>query len=105
MRVTLSSIIERLGRPGPAAALLVGAGMSVEAGIPMAKKDVPQIKSVATQIAEHLFFRARKRLPADKAELEGWLAEQGLLQNDATRYSDSLQLIARDPEGRQRYLE
>ncbi|MFZ5817076.1 MAG: macro domain-containing protein [Bacillota bacterium] len=105
MRVTLSTIIERLGRPGPAAALLVGAGMSVEAGIPMAKKDVPTIKSVATQIAEHVYFRANKRLPQSKKELEAWLAEQGLLQNEATRYSDSLQLIARDPEGRQRYLE
>ncbi|MFZ5825963.1 MAG: macro domain-containing protein [Bacillota bacterium] len=105
MRVTLSTIIERLGRPGPAAALLVGAGMSVEAGIPMAKKDVPQIKSVATQIAEHIFFRNKKRLPNDQIELEAWLAECGLLQNDATRYSDSLQLIAKDPAGRQRYLE
>jgi len=105
MHVTLSTIIERLGRPGPKAALLVGAGMSVEAGIPMAKKDVPQIKSVATQIAEHLFFRAMKRLPDSPAEREAWLAANGLLQSDATRYSDALQLIARDPEGRQRYLE
>lgn len=105
MRVTLSTIIERLGRPGPAAALLVGAGMSVEAGIPMAKKDVPQIKSVATQIAEHIFFRAKKRLPHDRPELEAWLREHGFLQNEATRYSDALHLIARDPEGRQRYLE
>lgn len=105
MRVTLSTIIERLGRPGPAAALLVGAGMSVEAGIPMAKKDVPQIKSVVTQIAEHLFFRAHKRLPDGREELEVWLAQHGLLQNDATRYSDALQLIAREAGGRQRYLE
>lgn len=105
MRVTLSTIIERLGRPGPAAALLVGAGMSVEAGIPMAKKDVPQIKSVATQIAEHLFFRVHKRLPDSDREREAWLAQTNQLQNDATRYSDALQLIAREPEGRQRYLE
>ncbi len=105
MHVTQSTIIERLGRPGPKVALLVGAGMSVEAGIPMAKKDVPQIKSVATQVAEHLFFRAHKRLPASPEEREAWLAANGLLQNDSTRYSDALQMIARDPEGRQRYLE
>lgn len=105
MRVTLNTIVERLSRPGPAPALLVGAGMSVEAGIPMARKDLPQIKSVVTQIAEHLFFRAQRRLPHSQAELDAWLRAKGKLQNEATRYSDALQLIAPDPEGRQRYLE
>lgn len=105
MRVTVSTILERLGRPGLAAALLVGAGMSVEAGIPMAKKDLPQIKSVVTQIAEHLFFRENKRLPVSPEELELWLRGKGILQHEETRYSDALQLIAKDNEGRQRYLE
>lgn len=105
MRVTLSTIIEHLGRPGPAAALLVGAGMSVEAGIPMAKKDLPGINSVVTQIAEHLFFRANQRMPNGPEERERWLRQEGKLQNEATRYSDALQLIADDNAGRQRYLE
>lgn len=105
MRVTVSTIIERLGRPGQRAALLVGAGMSAEAGIPMATKDLPALSSVVTQVAEHLFFRAHHRLPQHRAELDGWLHQQGLLQDLAMRYSDALVLIAPDNEGRQRYLE
>jgi len=105
MRVSVSTIIEHLGRPGLTAALLVGAGMSVDAGIPMAKKDLPGINSVVTQIADHLFFRANKRLPVGTDERERWLQQEAKLQNEATRYSDALQLIADDNAGRQRYLE
>lgn len=105
MRVTLNAMIERLGRPGHRAALLVGAGMSVEAGIPMATKDLPAMSSVVTQVAEHLFFRANRRLPLTRIELDQWLAQEGLLQRPETRYSDSIQAIAPDNEGRQRYLE
>ncbi len=105
MRVTFHTVIEHLGRPGHRAALLVGAGMSAEAGIPMATKDLPTLNSVVTQIAEHLFFRAHRRLPFNRQELHNWLKREGLLQHPATQYSDALQLIAADNEGRQRYLE
>lgn len=105
MRVSLHTMIEHLGRPGHRAALLVGAGMSVEAGIPMATKDLRTMNSVVTQIAEHLYFRANRRLCSSRVELDAWLVDQGLLQGPATRYSDALQAIAPDNEGRQRYLE
>lgn len=105
MRVSLSSIVEHLGRPGHRAALLVGAGMSVEAGIPMATKDLTHIKSVVTQIAEHLFFLEKRRLPIGPHEREEWLKERGYLQRKETRYSDALQLVAPHNEGRQRFLE
>lgn len=105
MRVTMSTVIEHLGLPGHRPALLVGAGMSVEAGIPMATKDLPQMNSVVTHIAEHLYFRANKRLPESRQRLDEWLRQENLLQKTATRYSDALSAIARDNEGRQRFLE
>jgi len=79
--------------------------MSVEAGIPMATKDLKHIKSVVTQIAEHLFFLDKKRLPVGPLEREEWLRERGYLQRHETRYSDALQLVAPQNEGRQRFLE
>lgn len=105
MQVSMNAVIERLGRPGPAAALLVGAGMSADAGVPMATRDHPEIKSVVTLVAEHLFLRRNLRLPVNREELDRWLAEVRLLQDPSTLYSDALQLIAPDNEGRQRYLE
>lgn len=101
----MNAVIERLGRPGPAAAILVGAGMSADAGVPMATRDHEGIKSVVTLVAEHLFLRRNRRAPKDRAELDGWLAQEGLLQDPTSRYSDALQLVAPDNEGRQRYLE
>lgn len=105
MRVTMSTVIEHLGLPGHRPTLLVGAGMSVEAGIPMATKDLPEMNSVVTHIAEHLYFRANKRLAGSRKVLDDWLRQESLLQNANTRYSDALSAIAPDNEGRQRFLE
>jgi O-acetyl-ADP-ribose deacetylase (regulator of RNase III) len=79
--------------------------MSADAGVPMATRDHPEIKSVVTLVAEHLFLRRNRRSPGDRTELEAWLDEEGLLQDPTCRYSDALQLVAPDNEGRQRYLE
>lgn len=93
-------LIDLLAAPENAGqfSLLLGAGCSFAAGIPLAA-DI-------TLDAEYRLFQAREqRQPESKAELDGWLEREQLLQNPDTAYSDALELIRPTPRLRRTYLE
>jgi len=83
--------------------ILVGAGISVCAGIPLATKDLPGLPSIVTHVRRD-FYNSLGNSPISNEKLLSWYDDQKLLQRPETIYSDALNLIGDTPRSRQHYL-
>lgn len=83
--------------------LLVGAGISVCAGIPLATRDLHRLPSIVSCIRRD-FYSSLGKPPLSDSKLLSWYEDQKLLQRPETLYSDALNLIGDTPRSRQHYL-
>lgn len=90
---TLIPLINSVATSPKNFSILLGAGVSVSAGIPLAQTDLPGLPSIVTRIKELTFLRMNPSKPPIPEQIEAWLAEQHLLQNPATLYSDAFDLV------------
>ncbi|NIP67003.1 hypothetical protein GWN63_02970, partial [Candidatus Bathyarchaeota archaeon] len=91
-------------------ALFIGAGVSVDAGIPLAVTDIPAqedrtgIPSIVKRIKRDYYRSMNPRGSLHPDDIEIWYQQNGLLQAPETIYGDALQLIGDTPEDRRNYL-
>jgi len=90
---TLIPLINSIATSPKNFSLLLGAGVSTSAGVPLAETDLPGLPSIVTRIKEMSFLRTNPSKPPIPEQIEKWLAEQNLLQNALTRYSDAFDLV------------
>jgi len=83
--------------------LFAGSGISVCAGVPLATIDLLDLPSIVTHIQKD-FHASLGHPPVKEEDLLAWYADQKLLQEPETLYSDALNLIGDTPRSRQHYL-
>lgn len=82
---------------------MVGAGISVCSGVPLATTDLPGLPSIVSCVRREYYKSLGHKLVPD-AELLSWYRDQKLLQNAESLYSDALNLVGDNPRQRRDFL-
>lgn len=86
-------------------ALLLGAGVSVSARVPLAVEDVEGIPSIVSHIKFDTYCECNPGKPVSQKNIEEWLRDKGLLQRQESLYPDAVDLRGFGPAAHRSYLE
>jgi len=102
---TLIRLINSIATSPKNSSVLLGAGVSVSAGIPLAETDLPGLPSIVTRIKEVIYQRINPLRPPIPEEIEACLATLGYLQNATTRYSEAFSFVGSTPTEHRNFLK
>jgi tetratricopeptide (TPR) repeat protein len=104
MQKTLTQLVMSIRENKGKYILLLGAGVSASAGIPLATYDFKDSPSIVSRIKREVYRRFNNGKLLIDEEIDKWFKEQGWLQNPGTLYSDALDLIGITERERSDYL-
>lgn len=91
--MTLIRLINSLGTSPKHFSILLGAGASVSAGIPLAETDLPGLPSIVTRIKQQTYLTMNPSKAPIPEEIDAWFEEEKLLPDSGSLYSYAFDLV------------
>lgn len=101
----VDQLVSMLSVSGAKFSLFVGAGISVQSGVPLATHDLPGLPSVLSSAKHHVFTANNPGAPPTKSTVDAWFAETGFLDSSTNLYGDALELVSPTARGRRNFLQ
>lgn len=85
--------------------VLIGAGVSASAGIPLAETDLPDLPSIVTRIKRQTYLAANPSKAPIPEEVDAWFVKKRWLQDLDRIYSDAFDLVGRTATEHRNFLK